>query len=537
MRDEKKTKSQLINELNTLRNQNMGDQSPGTGDDAYSDISDRKEREQKLRQNEEKFRTLFENAGVGIFRASVDLSKFLAVNNKLATIFETDINTLLNDTGMLQWKSTKVKNDMQDILEKEGSLFNYEMEATTLTGKSITLMISLQLFSEKGYVEGTAVEITMKKKVEKQRNKLMHDMGERIKELECIFALTELIRKRDDIDTLLQDAVEIIPTGWQFPKKTRARITYNNDFFTSEGFAESPWLQTTDLIIHEKKQGKIEVFLLEDNPERDDGPFLKEERNLLKIIAHNLGEAIEGKSAEQELERFNTELKRSNEELEQFAYVASHDLQEPLRMVSSYTQLLEKKYKNQLDEKANKYIYYAVDGASRMQLLISDLLTYSRITTRGMPFSRVDVNDILTRALTNLKTAIRENEAKITHNNLPTLDADSAQLQRVFQNLLSNAIKYRNKDAQPLIHIASEEQGKNWLFAVRDNGIGIDPKYKERLFIIFQRLHTSQEFPGTGIGLAIAKRIVERHGGNIWFESSPGKGSTFYFTLPKHQKV
>jgi PAS domain S-box-containing protein len=240
----------------------------------------------------------------------------------------------------------------------------------------------------------------------------------------------------------------------------------------------------------------------------------------------------ERKAAEEGLQAALTELARSNKELEQFAYVASHDLQEPLRMVSSYTQLLAERYEGQLDEKAKKYIAYAVDGAVRMQRLINDLLTYSRVSTRGKPFENVDSHALLGEAIRNLGAAIDESQAIITSEDLPTVRADPAQLVQLFQNLLANALKYRS-DGFPRIHVSARDAGGEWVFSVSDNGIGIDGQYADRIFVIFQRLHTRLEYPGTGIGLAVCKRIVERHGGKIWFESEVGKGSTFFFSWPK----
>jgi len=229
-------------------------------------------------------------------------------------------------------------------------------------------------------------------------------------------------------------------------------------------------------------------------------------------------------------------LVRSNNDLEQFAYVASHDLQEPLRMVSNFTQLLGKRYRGKLDPEADEFIAFAVDGAARMHTLIQDLLDYSRVGRNGKSFAPADTNEILAAAMANLAVAIRESGAIITHDSLPTVRGDRAQLIRLFQNLVDNAIKFRSREA-PHIHVsaAAREWGAGWVFSVRDNGIGINPQYAERIFIIFQRLHTRAEYPGTGIGLAVCKKIVERHEGRIWLESDLGKGSVFYFTLENNE--
>ncbi|HEX7320630.1 MAG TPA: PAS domain S-box protein [bacterium] len=240
----------------------------------------------------------------------------------------------------------------------------------------------------------------------------------------------------------------------------------------------------------------------------------------------------ERKRAEEELKRTMTDLSRSNKDLEQFAYVASHDLQEPLRMVASFTQLLEKRYKGKLDAEADEFIDYAVGGANRMQQLINDLLTYSRLGIKGKPFESCDCHSVLGRVIVNLRTAIDENKALITNDDLPAVIADETQMIQLLQNLIGNAIKFRSKES-PLIHVSAQKKDNEWIFSVRDNGIGIEPQYKERIFVIFQRLHGKEEYKGTGIGLAVCKKIVERHGGRIWVESELGKGSTFYFTMPE----
>jgi PAS domain S-box-containing protein len=237
------------------------------------------------------------------------------------------------------------------------------------------------------------------------------------------------------------------------------------------------------------------------------------------------------KRAEDHLRAIMADLERSNKELEQFAYVASHDLQEPLRMVSSYTQLLARRYQDQLDQDAHEFISYAVNGAERMQRLIEDLLAYSRVGTRGKAFETTDSQRALDQALANLQTAIEDTGAVVTHDHLPTVIADESQLTQVFQNLVSNALKFHSQ-APPRVHVAAAAGDDECVFSISDNGIGIDPEYHERIFVIFQRLNAGDEYPGTGIGLALCKHIVERHGGRIWVESQAGQGSTFYFTIP-----
>ncbi len=263
----------------------------------------------------------------------------------------------------------------------------------------------------------------------------------------------------------------------------------------------------------------------------DNGLFLADENGNATRMLGIMKDITERKKVGIMLEQALTDLKRSNTDLEQFAYVVSHDLQEPLRMVSSYTELLKRRYEGKLDHDADEFIDFAVDGANRMQTLIQDLLSYSRVGTRGKPLTPTDCEDILEDVLANLKLSIEDNSAVVTHDALPTLDADASQLIRLFQNLIGNAIKFRG-DNPPHIRMSAEQKGDEWEFLVADNGIGIEPKYFERIFVIFQRLHGRDEYSGTGIGLAICKKIVERHGGRMWVESEQGKGSTFYFTIP-----
>lgn len=232
-----------------------------------------------------------------------------------------------------------------------------------------------------------------------------------------------------------------------------------------------------------------------------------------------------------DLKQFTVQLERSNQELEQFAYVASHDLQEPLRVVAGYLQLLERRYKGRLDQDADKFIAFAVDAAKRMQALINDLLAYSRVGRQLKPMIPTDMNQVVADALKNLRVMIEERGAVVEVGELPTVSADAGQLTLVFQNLIGNAIKFHG-DKPPLVRVQAKACPKEWEFSIQDNGIGIDMQYSKRIFLIFQRLHTREEYPGTGIGLAICQKIIERHGGRVWLESQSGQGSTFFFTIP-----
>ncbi len=304
-----------------------------------------------------------------------------------------------------------------------------------------------------------------------------------------------------------------------------------SDYFTEPGKARSGYEQVF-------REGSVQDYPLEVRhrdghvtPVLYNAAVYRDESGAVIGVFAAARDVTERRKAEEALERRTDELARSNAELERFAYVASHDLQEPLRMVSSYVQLIARRYQGKLDSDADEFIGFAVDGATRMQRLITDLLAFSRVGRTGMEFAPTSLETSLGQALSNLKVAIAETGAVVTHDPLPVVTGDSSQMVQVFQNLVGNALKFRGKEP-PTVHVSARRQGAEWLFAVRDNGIGFDPQYAERIFIIFQRLH-GRDYAGTGIGLPISRKIVERHGGRMWVESEPGKGSTFFFTLPR----
>lgn len=261
-------------------------------------------------------------------------------------------------------------------------------------------------------------------------------------------------------------------------------------------------------------------------------PFPPDTVSAMGAIADAIAQGMRRRNAELALASRAAELARSNADLERFAYVASHDLQEPLRMIASYAQLLARRYRGRLDATADEFIGFLVEGVTRMKCLIEDLLAYSRIEAHPVQLVPIDCGEVVRRVIQSIEVAVEESDAEITLEPLPTVLGERGQLDQLFQNLLGNALKFRRLGCPPRIRVSAERQGDCWVFSVRDNGIGIDPQYFERIFLLFQRLHGKDEYPGTGIGLALCKRIVERHGGRIWVEPSPEGGSTFYFTIP-----
>lgn len=317
-------------------------------------------------------------------------------------------------------------------------------------------------------------------------------------------------------DELVGQPVEVLVPDYIRPKHAALR----------DGYFKTPHRRPMgiglDLTAKRKKGDQVPVEISLSPVDIDGVPFV------IAVIR----DVTEVRRLARELKANNEQLRRSNEDLEQFAYVASHDLQEPLRMVGGYVQLLQRRYGDKIDADGQEFIGYAVDGVKRMQTLITDLLLYSRLTTKGRAFAPVDCADVMKQVLANVQEAITEAQAKIEASNLPTVYGDPVQLTQLLQNLLTNAIKFRKQDAPCCIRVDARREGAAWHFRVEDNGIGIEPQYAEKIFVIFQRLHTREEYSGTGIGLAVCKKVVERHNGRIWLESTPGEGATFHFTLP-----
>lgn len=377
--------------------------------------------------------------------------------------------------------------------------------------------------------------------------------GEKMREIEERKIAEKALAEKQ---ALLTDVLEFVPVGvWVLDKKGerlicnkmareiwggmkysgRSDLRIHKGWWpdTGEPILEEEWATARTLlkgetvineeVLIESFDSCIKTILLSSVPIKGNGE--------LGAIITNV-DISEIRHYQEKLQHTLLELERSNKELEQFAYIASHDLQEPMRMVASFTQLLAARYQGKLDEKADEYIAFALEGARRMQTLIRDLLKYARVTSRLKPFELLDCNEILYDVLSDLQLVIGESGAEITSDTLPVIMGDITQIRQLLQNLISNAIKFRGAN-KPVIHISAVRGQKDWAFSIRDNGIGIDPQFHERIFLLFQRLHEREKYPGTGIGLALCKKITELHGGKIWLESEPGGGTTFYFSIPR----
>ena len=492
------------------------------------DITERKTVEEKLRDSEEKYRNIVETANEGILVID-DEARVTFANKKLTEMLGytqkesicRSIRDFTDEEGkaILKLNLEKSRQGIDGTYElklicKDGSVLWVIISAKPLFDKNGKFMGSLSMLTN--ITEHKKAEEELRESEEKYRNIVetanegiwIHDAEAKTTYVNKKMAEMLGYSPEELIDRLVLDFIS------EECKSTAKLKMKNRRLGISESF---------ELRLICKDGSLLWVLISAKSLFDNDGKFAGTLSMLTDITKR--------KEAEEILKLRLEELTRSNAELEQFAYVSSHDLQEPLRMITSYLQLLQRRYQGNLDDRADKYIKFAVDGASRMQNLINDLLELSRVTTRAKEPELTDCEFVLNQVLSNLEVFAEENKATVSHSSLPEVMSDSTQLAQVFQNLIINGIKFHSDEA-PKIHISAERKASEWVFSVQDNGIGIDPQYSEKIFEVFKRLHGKEEYPGTGIGLAVCKKIVERHGGRIWVESELGKGSSFYFTLP-----
>jgi len=495
----------------------------------FSDITERKLAEIKLHESEEKFSNAFKTSHYAITITNPKDGKFIEVNDAFTTItgYTQDESLADSSVGMNLWVNEKDRNQVVNELFEGREVAGKEFFFRKKDGELITGLFSAHIIkvNKEPYILSSINDITDRKNAERALLESAKKFSDTVKYLdEGYYSVT--------MDGILLDhnfafnrilGIDISrdmkgvrsPDFWQNPKE---RDEYLKELMTNGV------IKNYEVNVKTNSSEKNTVLLNSHLIKDEEGKMIRIEGTVIDIT--------ELKLIEQKLIITLENLERSNKDLEQFAYVANHDLQEPLRMISSYTQLLERKYKDKLDQDARDYIHFAVDGAIRLQKLLNALLEYSRVSTRAKTFEQVDISKALGQVISNLQLLIATNRAIITNDDLPVVKSDEYQILSIFQNLIENAIKFKKKTELPKIHISCTKRDNIYQFSVADNGIGIEKQYHDRIFIVFQRLHSVKDYPGTGIGLSICKRIAERHGGTIWFESTVNEGTTFYFTIP-----
>jgi PAS domain S-box-containing protein len=527
------------------------------------DVTERQQAEQELRASQERFSIAFNASPVPLSITSFPDGRHIAVNNAWVMNTGYSHQDALGKTSLELgfWSRESERDAFLQQIQQDGRVHNMLVHSRVQSGSVQTLLLSSGRIELGGQpcLLSACLDISDRIRTEKALRASKEFSENLIANLQDGFSLLDPNGVHLDVNPALCDMTgfsrqELLGTGLPHPYwPAEEHLTL---FSAIKHLSEQQELDDIELTFVRKNGQRFPVILTPTVLYNDQGEVtnyiaLVKDISHIKLVQEELRRSrdelelrVQQRTTEladvnqylqtqiRERERLTQQLLHSNQELEQFAYIASHDLQEPLRAITSYTQLLAQRYDDQLDEAADKYIHYIVDGAAYMQQLIQDLLSYSRVGRGELSIEPVDLNAVLHQVEKNLKAAIAEANAQILYDPLPTITADATQITRLLQNLIGNSIKYRG-DQPPRIHLRVQEQDHHWRFVLQDNGIGIDPQYAERIFIIFQRLHTRRKYSGTGIGLAICKKIVDRHRGTIWVKSQPGEGATFYFTLAK----
>ncbi|MBF0345023.1 MAG: PAS domain S-box protein [Nitrospirae bacterium] len=486
------------------------------------DISEQKNLELRLKKSEQRYKAFFEQSPDGIL--IVDPETTLPVEFNVAA--HTQLGYSHEEFAHLSVRDYEAKETEEDTKAHINNIItkgrdDFETLHRTKSGDIRNIRVTVQMLhlDDKAYLFSLFRDITDYKQMQ-----------------------TDIILKAMLLDASVDSFILLDMTG---------KILYvNESAYKRRGYTKEEMLNNHISQFNSKKYADRVADRIRELIEKKENTFeaehIKKDGSLMpveitsrlinidnkELILSVVRDITYRKKAEEELKFYTSLLERSNKELEQFAYVASHDLQEPLRKISGFTEILANEYKDKFDDNAKEYMEFIIDGAVRMRALISDILSYSRITTRGKELKLIDTNKVLKKVLRDITTVVEENNAVITYDDLPNILADDSQIYLVFQNIILNGIKYKRKEEAPRIHISVVKEEEEWVFSIADNGIGIDSQFFEKIFVIFQRLHSRDEYSGTGIGLAICKKIVERHGGRIWVESSVGRGSTFYFSCP-----
>ena len=505
----------------------------------YDDITERKLVEQALRESQRQQKAILDNIPDIAWLKDRE-SKFIAVNEAFGRACGVKPEDLVGRTDHDIWPKDLAERYRADDAEVMRSGMRKCVEEPLVDAGGVMTWIETiktPIYDDKGNVIGTtgiARDIMERKKTEERRRRTEEALRESEEKYRTLYANVPvgLYRNTSGPHGKFLIANQAIARMFGYSSPEEFMTCKVSDLYVDPGERKA----FSDLIMAQGRVSGVELRL----KKKDGMPIwgsvsasvVRDPHGGVVYFDGMIEDITARKQAEEDLRKTAEDLKRSNQDLEQFACVASHDLQEPLRMVTNYLQLLERRYKDKIGEDGGEFIAYAMEGAARMKNLINDLLEFSRVGTSERPFTAVDSAAAFRNALSNLEVTIKESGASVTHDPLPMVNADEKQLVQLFQNLVANAIKFRSAEA-PRIQVSASQKGSEWIFSVRDNGIGIDPRFAGRIFVLFQRLHGKEEYPGTGIGLALCRKIVERHGGRIWMESAPGKGATFFFTLPK----
>ena len=504
--------------------------------------------EKKLESRLQYFKNVFDHAPIGIFHSTLE-GKFIRVNYAFSDMYGYQSpEDLINDVNKttiaeklylypnrrLEFISTALEDDKwhshkNQYVRKDGSIMIGELCFRTIKKDDGTVK----------YVEGFVEDVTEQKELEEAQMKTEMIAWDRLAEIDGIYDSSPIglctldkdlryIRINENLAQI--NGIPAIKHIGKTPREIIPSLAEKIESMAKQTLKTGQPIMSREINgLTPAKPSVLRTWIFQSVPFKDiSGSIIG--------ISFSVLEITEMKKVQQEIAETVKKLELSNEELQRFAYVVSHDFKEPLRMVSSFTQLIQTRYLGKLDKEADEFIDFIVEGSRRMEILLDDLLAYSRITSAEDKYKEINLDSIIEECMFNLKLAIEENNVEITWEALPTVFVNRTQMIHVFQNLIANAIKFRGNDT-PKIRISAQMEANHWILGVGDNGIGIDPQYNERIFEVFQRLHRRDEYEGTGMGLFLTKKIVERHNGHIWVESEPGNGSTFYFTLPFENPV
>lgn len=512
------------------------------------DVTERKRAQDELRKSKELFEKTFDSQQDAMFILDAKVPPTIVDCNPSATkTFGFARQEMLGrTTAFLHADETTLREFQARVypaIEKQGFVYLPEFQMKRKDGAIIQTEHAVTPLTDQqgrriGWVSAVR-DITERKRAEEELRKRTYDLGERIKELNCLYNIGKLIETPGmSLEQIFRGTVDLIPPAWEYPEITCARLVVGDQAFATGNFRETAWRQASDISVHQDREGSLEVYYLEERPERDEGPFAAEERILLKTIVERLGRVIERKRAEEEIQKLNSslemkaaELAAANKELEAFSYSASHDLRAPLRTIEGFSRALLEDYPDKLDETGKDYLRRVRSATERMGQLIDDLLNLSLTMRREMRREEANLSHLASTVAADLQGTIPERQVEFVIQDGVLAQGDARLLRELLENLLGNAWKFTGQNPQARIEFGAVLEGDQKVYFVRDNGAGFDMNYADKLFVPFQRLHSDSEFSGNGIGLALVSRIINRHGGRIWAEGEVNKGATFYFTL------